>query len=45
MSNSGQYIYLADLCSFFFAPRDLIDRINSYSQRIAFPRNLLFIDF
>ena len=34
--NSGQYIYITGLCNFFFALQDLIDRINSYFQRIAF---------
>ena len=43
--NSGQYIYITGLCNFFFALQDLIDRINSYFQRIAFQRNLLLIGF
>ena len=43
--NSGQYIYITDLCNFFFVLQDLIDRINSYFQRIAFQRNLFLIGF
>ena len=43
--NSGQYIYTTGLCNFFFVLQDLIDRINSYFQRIAFERNLLLIGF
>ena len=31
--------------NFFFVPQDLIDKINSYSRRIAFKRNLLLIGF
>ena len=27
--NSGQYIYVTDLCNFFFVLQELIDRINS----------------
>ena len=38
--HSGQYIYVTGLCNFFFALQDLIDRINSYFQRIVFQRNL-----
>ena len=43
--NSGQYTYVTGLCNFFFALQDLIDRINSYFQRIAFQRTLLVIGF
>ena len=43
--NSGQYIYVTGLHNFFFVLQDLIERINCYFQRIAFWRNLLFIDF
>ena len=43
--NSGQYIYVTGLCNFFFVLQDLIGRINSYFQRIAFWRNLLLIGF
>ena len=43
--NSGQYIYVMVLFNFFFVPQDLIDRINSYFQRIAFQRNVLLIGF
>ena len=43
--NSGQYIYVTGLHNFFFVLQDLIDRINSYFQRIAFQRNLLLIGF
>ena len=42
---SGQYIYVTGLCNFLFVPQDLINRINSYFQRIAFQRNLLLIGF
>ena len=42
--NSGKYIYVKGLGNFFFALQDLIDRINSYFQRIAF-QNLLLIGF
>ena len=45
MCNFSQYIYITDLCSFLFVPQDLIDRINSYFQRIACQRNLLLIGF
>ena len=31
--------------TFFFVPQDLIERINSYFQRIAFRRNLILIGF
>ena len=33
------------LCNFFFVLEDLIGRINSYFQRIAFARNSLLIGF
>ena len=33
------------LRNFFFVLQDLIDKINSYFQRIAFQRNLFLIDF
>ena len=38
--NSGQYTYVMGLCNFFFVLQDLIERIDSYFQRIAFQRNL-----
>ena len=41
--NSGQYTYVTALCNIFFVLEDLIDRIDSYFQRIAFQRNLLLI--
>ena len=34
--NSGQYTYVMGLCNFFFLLQDLIDRVDSYFQRIAF---------
>ena len=43
--NSGQYTYVMDLFNFSFVLQDLIDRINSYFQRIGFKRNLLLTDF
>ena len=43
--NSGEYIYFTGLCNFFFVLQNLIDRINSYFQRIAFQRNLLLTGF
>ena len=43
--NSGLYTYVTDLYNFFFALQDLIDRIDSYFQRIAFQKNLLLIGF
>ena len=43
--NSGQYIYVTGLHNFFSVFQDLIDRINSYFQRIAFWMNLLLIGF
>ena len=43
--SSGQYICITGLRNLFFVLQDLIDRINSYFQRIAFQRNLLLIDF
>ena len=39
--SSGQYIYVTGLFNFFFVPQDLIDRVDSYFQRIAFQRNFL----
>ena len=36
---------LVCLCNFFFLSQDLIDRINTYFQRIAFQRNLRIIGF
>ena len=33
--NSGQYIYVIGLRNFFFVLQDLIDRINSYFQRVS----------
>ena len=38
---SGQYTYVKGLCNFFFIFQDLIYRIDSYFQRIAFQRNFL----
>ena len=43
--NSGQHIYITGLCNFFFVLQDLIGRINSYCQIIAFQRILLLIGF
>ena len=43
--NSGQYTCVTDLCNFFFVLQDLIDRIDSYFQRIGFLRNLFLIGF
>ena len=43
--DSGQYICVTGLHNFFFVPQDLIDRTNSYFQRIVFQRNLLLIGF
>ena len=43
--NFDQYIYVRGLYNFFFALQDLIDRINSYFQRIAFYGKLLLIAF
>ena len=40
--NSGQYISVTSLHNVL---QDLIDRISSYFQRIAFQRNLLLIGF
>ena len=42
---SGQYIYVTGLRNHFFVRQDLIDRSNTYVQKIAFGRNLLLIDF
>ena len=42
---SGQYIYVTGLHNHFFVRQDLIDRSNTYVQKIAFGRNLLLIDF
>ena len=41
--NSGQHTYVTGLFNFFFVLQDLIDRIDSYFQRIAFQKNLLLI--
>ena len=41
--NSGQYTCVTSWCNFFFVLQDLIDRIDSYLQQIAFQRNLLLI--
>ena len=43
--NSGQHTSVTGLFNFFFVLQDLIDRIDSYFQRIAFQRNLLLIGF
>ena len=42
---SGQYTYVTGSFNFFFVLQDLIDRIDSYFQRIAFQKNLLLIGF
>ena len=42
---SGQHTYVMGLFNFFFVLQDLIDRIDSYFQRIAFQRNLLLNGF
>ena len=34
--NSVQYAYVTGLCKFFFVLQDLIGRIDSYFERIAF---------
>ena len=41
----GQHTYVTGLFNFFFVLQDLIDRIDSYFQGIAFQRNLLLIGF
>ena len=41
--NSGLYTYVTSLYNFFFAPRNLTERIDSSFQRIAFQRNVLLI--
>ena len=43
--NSGKHTYVTGLFNFFFVLQNLIDRFNSYFQRIAFLRNLLLIGF
>ena len=43
--NYGQYTYVTGLCNFSFVPQDLIEKINSYSHRKAFQRDLLLIGF
>ena len=43
--NSDQHTYVTGLFKFLFVLQDLIDRIESYIQRIAFQRNLLLIGF
>ena len=43
--NSGQHTYVTGLLNFFYVLQDLIDRIDSYFQRIAFQMNLLLIGF
>ena len=43
--NSGQYTYVMGLFNFSFVLQDLIDRIDSYFQRIVLQRNLLLIGF
>ena len=43
--NSGQYTYVTRLFNFFFVLQDLIDRIDSYFQRIDFQTNSLVIGF
>ena len=43
--NSGQHTYVTGLFNFFVILQDLIDRIDSYFQRIALQRNLLHIGF
>ena len=41
--NSGQYIYMTGLYNFFFVLQDLIDKIHSYIQGIAFQWNQFLI--
>ena len=41
--NSGQHTYVMGLFNFFFVLEDLIGRIDSYFQRIAFQGNLVLI--
>ena len=41
----GRHTYVMGLFNFFFVLQDVIDRIDSYFQRIPFQRNLLFIGF
>ena len=41
--NSGQHTYDTGLLNFYFVLQDLIDRIDSYFQRIAFQKNLFLI--
>ena len=43
--SSGQHTYVMGLFNFFFVLQDLIDRIDSYFQGIAFQKNLLLIGF
>ena len=43
--NSGLHTYVTDLYNFFFVLQELIDRLDSYFQRVAFQRNLLLIGF
>ena len=43
--NSGQHTYVTGLFNFFFVFQGLIERIDSYFQRIAFQRKLLLIGF
>ena len=43
--SSGQHTYVMGLFNFFFVLQDLIDRIDSYFQRIAFQGNLVLIGF
>ena len=40
---SGQYIYITGLFKFLFILQDLIDRMDSYFQRIAFQKNLVLL--
>ena len=43
--NSGQHTYITGLFNFFFVLQDLINRIDSYFQRIAFQTSLFLIGF
>ena len=41
--NSGEHTYVMALFNFFFLLQDLIDRIDSYFQRIAFQRTCFLL--
>ena len=42
---SGQHTYATGSFNFFFVLQDLIDRIDSYFQKMAFQGNLLLMGF